>query len=74
MAEANSIAEQALGTIRTVRSFACENKEIERFEEKLIDTLKVNAKKSYAYLGYAILNEFGNNATVRKIIFVISIF
>uniref|UniRef100_A0A914P3D7 ATP-binding cassette sub-family B member 9 n=1 Tax=Panagrolaimus davidi TaxID=227884 RepID=A0A914P3D7_9BILA len=69
MAEANSIAEQALGTIRTVRSFACEHKEVNRFEEKLLATLKVNGQKSWAYLGYATLNEFGNNATLIAILF-----
>lgn len=42
MAEANRTAEEALGTMRTVRSFACETKEAGRFDERLEDTLNIN--------------------------------
>lgn len=40
-ADANHVAEEAISSIRTVRAFACEEKEAERFEEKLAKTLKV---------------------------------
>jgi ABC-type multidrug transport system fused ATPase/permease subunit len=42
IAEANRVAEEAVGSMRTVRSFACEMKEADRFENRLIDTLKIS--------------------------------
>jgi ATP-binding cassette subfamily B (MDR/TAP) protein 9 len=69
IAQANQIAEQALGSIRTVRSFACEFKECDRFEAELNRTLKVNGKKSIAYSGYTWLNELTDNAILVGILF-----
>lgn len=40
-AELNHVAEEAIGTIRTVKSFACEEKEVANYEEKLAKMLKV---------------------------------
>lgn len=42
IAEANRVAEEAVGSMRTVRSFACEIKEALRFEERLDNTLVVS--------------------------------
>uniref|UniRef100_A0A914Z044 ATP-binding cassette sub-family B member 9 n=1 Tax=Panagrolaimus superbus TaxID=310955 RepID=A0A914Z044_9BILA len=69
IAQANQIAEQALGSIRTVRSFACELKESDRFEAELNRTLKINGKKSIAYSGYTWLNELTDNAILVAILF-----
>jgi ATP-binding cassette subfamily B (MDR/TAP) protein 9 len=69
IAQANQIAEQAIGSIRTVRSFACEFKECDRFEAELNRTLKINGKKSIAYSGYTWLNELTDNAILVAILF-----
>ncbi|KAK6022078.1 hypothetical protein OSTOST_12237, partial [Ostertagia ostertagi] len=45
IAAANSKAEEVLATMRTVRSFACENYEADSFEDSLDTTLNVNRKK-----------------------------
>ncbi|KAH7693181.1 ABC transporter, partial [Aphelenchoides avenae] len=42
IAQANRMAEEVIGSVRTVRSFACERKECERFDTHLGNTLKVN--------------------------------
>jgi ABC-type multidrug transport system fused ATPase/permease subunit len=52
IAESNRAAEETVGSIRTVRSFACEVKESERFEERLEKTLQVSKQKAWAYMGY----------------------
>ncbi|PIO65166.1 ABC transporter, ATP-binding protein, partial [Teladorsagia circumcincta] len=44
IAAANSKAEEVLATMRTVRSFACENYEADSFEDRLDTTLNVNRK------------------------------
>uniref|UniRef100_A0A7E4VA36 ABC transmembrane type-1 domain-containing protein n=1 Tax=Panagrellus redivivus TaxID=6233 RepID=A0A7E4VA36_PANRE len=66
---ANNIAEQAVSSIRTVRSFACEANECARFNEKLDKTLQINGKKSIAYMGYTWMNEFCDSATFVAILF-----
>uniref|UniRef100_A0A7E4VW94 ATP-binding cassette sub-family B member 9 n=1 Tax=Panagrellus redivivus TaxID=6233 RepID=A0A7E4VW94_PANRE len=69
IAAANHIAEQAISSIRTVRSFACETNECERFNENLDKTLHINKKKSVAYMGYTWMNEFCDNAILVGILF-----
>ncbi|KAK6025614.1 hypothetical protein OSTOST_08481, partial [Ostertagia ostertagi] len=44
IADANQIADEVLSTMRTVRSFACERREVDRFEGKLDETLRMNRK------------------------------
>ncbi len=43
--------------MRTVRSFACENFEVDRYYEKLSITLGVTQKKAIAYIGFIWVNE-----------------
>ncbi|KAJ1351825.1 hypothetical protein KIN20_007976 [Parelaphostrongylus tenuis] len=69
IAQSNQIAEEVLSTMRTVRSFACEQREVKRYEEKLEDTLKMNKKKAVAYMGYTWNNEFCDNAILVAVLF-----
>ncbi|CAD5210025.1 unnamed protein product [Bursaphelenchus okinawaensis] len=68
LAEANRTAEECLGTIRTVRAFACEHKESNRFEDKLVETLAIMKKKTVAYMGYAWLNELSENVVLIAVL------
>ncbi|CAB3408253.1 unnamed protein product [Caenorhabditis bovis] len=52
VASSNDVAEEVLSTMRTVRSFACENVECDRFYDKLTDTLNVTRTKAIAYVGF----------------------
>ncbi|KAK5964602.1 hypothetical protein GCK32_001549 [Trichostrongylus colubriformis] len=69
IADANQIADEVLSTMRTVRSFACERREVDRFEGKLGETLKMNRKKAIAYMGYTWNNEFCDNAILVAVLF-----
>lgn len=69
IAETNQMAEEVVSTMRTVRSFACEKKELKRFEDRLSSTLSVNRKKSIAYLFYTWNNEFCDNAILVAVLF-----
>ncbi|RCN46804.1 antigen peptide transporter 2 [Ancylostoma caninum] len=68
IAKANNKAEEVLGSMRTVRSFACEMFEAKAFEEDLDVTLKVNRKKSLAYMGYTWNNEFNQNGVLIAVL------
>ncbi|KIH54877.1 hypothetical protein ANCDUO_14973 [Ancylostoma duodenale] len=68
IAKANNKAEEVLGSMRTVRSFACEMFEAKAFEENLDVTLKVNKKKSLAYMGYTWNNEFNQNGVLIAVL------
>lgn len=52
MAEANSVAEESLSTIRTVRSFANEDGEIRAYGYKLRHMLKYKIRQSLVYTTY----------------------
>ncbi|KAL3072705.1 hypothetical protein niasHS_017679 [Heterodera schachtii] len=52
VAYSNDVAEEVLSTMRTVRSFACEEYECIRFYDKLTDTLLVTKRKAVAYVAY----------------------
>ncbi|XGW21859.1 hypothetical protein V3C99_004653 [Haemonchus contortus] len=69
IADANQVADEVLSTMRTVRSFACERREADRFEGKLAETLKMNRKKAIAYMGYTWNNEFCDNAILVAVLF-----
>ncbi|KAI6183113.1 Antigen peptide transporter 2 [Aphelenchoides bicaudatus] len=69
IAEANRVAEESIGSMRTVRSFACENKEAERFEDRLQKTLEISKKKAVAYLGYTWINELSENIILVAVLF-----
>ncbi|EPB73130.1 ABC transporter, ATP-binding protein [Ancylostoma ceylanicum] len=68
IAKANNKAEEVLGSMRTVRSFACEMFEVKAFEEDLDVTLKMNRKKSLAYMGYTWNNEFNQNGVLIAVL------
>ncbi|CAP39213.2 Protein CBR-HAF-4 [Caenorhabditis briggsae] len=57
IAESNDVAEEVLSTMRTVRSFACENVEADRFYGKLTHTLDVTRTKAIAYIGFLWVSE-----------------
>ncbi|CAJ0575506.1 unnamed protein product, partial [Mesorhabditis spiculigera] len=69
IAKANQMAEEVLSTMRTVRSFACEDREVKRFKDHIDTTLAVNKKKAWAYLGYSWCNEFCDNAILVAVLF-----
>ena len=52
LAAANSVAEEACSTMRTVRSFANEFQEAICYREKLQKTYGVKRKEAIAYAGY----------------------
>ncbi|KAI6203088.1 ATP-binding cassette sub-family B member 9 [Aphelenchoides besseyi] len=57
IAHSNDVAEEVLSTMRTVRSFACEDEEVKRFYDKLTFTLFVTKKKAVAYVGFLWVSE-----------------
>ncbi|KAI6195376.1 Antigen peptide transporter 2 [Aphelenchoides besseyi] len=69
VAEANRAAEEVVSTMRTVRSFACEQKEAERFETKLDENVDISRKKAIAYTGYTWLNELSENLILVCVLF-----
>uniref|UniRef100_A0A158P6A9 ABC-type antigen peptide transporter n=1 Tax=Angiostrongylus cantonensis TaxID=6313 RepID=A0A158P6A9_ANGCA len=57
VAESNDVAEEVLSTMRTIRSFACEDFEADRFYMKLTKTLNVTKTKAIAYIGFLWVSE-----------------
>ncbi|CAJ0559867.1 unnamed protein product, partial [Mesorhabditis spiculigera] len=57
VAQSNDVAEEVISTMRTVRSFACENYEGDRFYQRLTDTLNVTRTKAIAYVGFLWVSE-----------------
>ncbi|GMS98706.1 hypothetical protein PENTCL1PPCAC_20881 [Pristionchus entomophagus] len=57
VAHANDVAEEVLSSIRTVKSFACEKYESQRFLGFLDETLGVATKKSIAHVGFVWTSE-----------------
>uniref|UniRef100_A0A914W7W3 ATP-binding cassette sub-family B member 9 n=1 Tax=Plectus sambesii TaxID=2011161 RepID=A0A914W7W3_9BILA len=57
VAKANDVAEEVLSTMRTVRSFACENVESDRYYGFLTITLGIVKVKAFAYIGFIWVNE-----------------
>ncbi|KAI6190557.1 ATP-binding cassette sub-family B member 9 [Aphelenchoides bicaudatus] len=68
-AAANHVAEEAIASIRTVKSFACEDKEVARYEAKLAKTLKVIQLKALAEIGFSWINEFAEYIVLLAILF-----
>ncbi|XP_063397475.1 ABC-type oligopeptide transporter ABCB9-like [Mytilus trossulus] len=52
LAAANNVAEEALSAIRTVRSFANEDGEKDRYRTSLDKAYKINVKQANVYAGY----------------------
>ena len=57
LAKANEVAEETCSSMRTVRSFANENTEAQRYADKLAITYKLQIKEAIAYAGYMCSNE-----------------
>ncbi|EFP02911.1 hypothetical protein GCK72_001996 [Caenorhabditis remanei] len=57
VAKANDVAEEVLSSIRTVKSFACENYESSRFMTFLNVTLKIATRKVFVVIGLIWSNE-----------------
>ncbi|EPB73131.1 putative antigen peptide transporter-like 2 [Ancylostoma ceylanicum] len=68
MAKANQIAAEVLSTMRTVRSFACEKREISRFSNMLNSVLKFDRKRSLAASGYIWSCDIAESLTVAVIL------
>ncbi|VDK75519.1 unnamed protein product [Litomosoides sigmodontis] len=69
IAVSNHVAEQVIGTMRTVRSFACEKREARKFQQHLDETLRLNKKKALAYMGYMWTTELCDNAVLIAVLF-----
>ena len=65
LALANNVAEEAISSIRTVRSFANENGEKERYRTSLDKAYKLNIKQSNIYAGYVWCTQV--NATFKQL-------
>ncbi|CAH1801209.1 unnamed protein product [Owenia fusiformis] len=52
LAKANEVAEETCSSIKTVRSFANEMNEIDRYADKLKVTFKIRLKEAITYAGY----------------------
>jgi ATP-binding cassette subfamily B (MDR/TAP) protein 9 len=57
LAKANEVADEVLSSMRTVRSFANEMAEADRYGSFLNITLNISKKKAWAYVGYIWTNE-----------------
>ncbi|CAD5209630.1 unnamed protein product [Bursaphelenchus okinawaensis] len=68
MADANRMAEEVIGSMRTVRAFACEEQESDRYLSKLNNTLHYNRKKAVAYMGYVWVNELSENVVLIAVL------
>ncbi|KAI1703534.1 ABC transporter transmembrane region domain-containing protein [Ditylenchus destructor] len=69
VAEANSVAEEVLSAIRTVKSFACEKFESLRFLVFLNVTLGIGAKKAVAHIGFLLTTEFLQMGILTVVLF-----
>jgi ABC-type multidrug transport system fused ATPase/permease subunit len=68
LAEGSAAAEEALGSLRTVRSFAAEERERERFEQRLTDTFKLALERNKVTAAFAGLATFGLYAAVALVL------
>ncbi|EDV22056.1 uncharacterized protein TRIADDRAFT_29304 [Trichoplax adhaerens] len=57
LASANGVAEEVCSSIKTVRSFACESYEIQRYAKKLKITYGHKLKQAILYAGFEFTNE-----------------
>ncbi|GMT23290.1 hypothetical protein PFISCL1PPCAC_14587, partial [Pristionchus fissidentatus] len=68
IADANQTAEEVLSTMRTVRSFACENQEAARFDSMLNETLNIGRKKAVATIGNSGMSELSTSAVLVAVL------
>lgn len=64
LAKANDVADEVLGSMRTVRSFANEKGESRRYDSKLGDVLKILTKRCVAYTTYMSLTELTGTCVI----------
>ncbi|VDM66024.1 unnamed protein product, partial [Strongylus vulgaris] len=62
-AKVTEIASDVLSTMRTVRSFGCERREVKRFSENLDKLLHLEMKSSYGSAGYSWTIDIAQNLT-----------
>uniref|UniRef100_A0A7E4UMG2 ABC-type antigen peptide transporter n=1 Tax=Panagrellus redivivus TaxID=6233 RepID=A0A7E4UMG2_PANRE len=69
IAKANDVAEEVLSSVRTVKSFACENFESHRFLSFLDVTLGIGARKSVAHVGFLLTTELLQMGILTVVLF-----
>ena len=69
LADANVVAEEAMGTMSNIRYFACENEEMDRYETKLGEYYYLNIKEAWAYGFYAAITTFLPNSVTALVLF-----
>jgi len=78
LARANEVAEEVFSSMRTIRSFASESEEVDRYADKLNVTYKLKLKESVAYAGYFWSNQVLMNCCsfirVRRQVFCLQCF
>uniref|UniRef100_A0A914WAM2 ABC-type antigen peptide transporter n=1 Tax=Plectus sambesii TaxID=2011161 RepID=A0A914WAM2_9BILA len=68
LAKANEVADEVLSSMRTVRSFANEMNEADRYSSFLNVTLDIAKKKAWAYVGYIWTNEIFDSAILVAVL------
>ncbi|KAI6213965.1 hypothetical protein M3Y94_00213700 [Aphelenchoides besseyi] len=68
-AEANNVANEVISTMRTVRSFANEEKEMDRYEQHLAEVIRITQSKCIAEIGFTWGNDFAENVVLLSILF-----
>ena len=67
MAKANEVSEETCSSMRTVRSFASEDKEAERYKEKMALMFGLNMKEAFVYAGYM----WSNNVSLKQSYYIL---
>lgn len=67
LAEANKVAEETISAMRTVRSFANENREAESYYAKLLVMFQLNKKQALAYACYMCSSSVGISSCLFKL-------
>ena len=65
LAKGNEVAEEACSSMRTVRSFASEGQEAQRYNARMRDVFKLNIKEAHVYAGYV----WSNNVSGGRYLF-----
>lgn len=68
LAESSAAAEEALGSLRTVRSFSAEERERERFDERLQGTFELALKRNAVTAAFAGTATFGLYAAIALVL------
>ena len=65
LADANNVAEEACSTMRTVRSFATEDHETQRYADKMAVTYGLNKTQAVIYAGFVWCSMVGVKIDLR---------